>query len=223
MENIVALWKPVGPTSHDLVDAVRRVTGERRVGHAGTLDPLAEGVLVIGIGRDATRQLGDIVQKEKEYIATVHLGATSTTDDAEGEKSDFKFEISNQPTEDTIRDALPHFIGTIQQVPPVYSALKVRGMPAHRRVRRGQEVTLEPRSVRIDAIELLEYTWPIVRLRVVTGPGVYIRSLARDLGQALGTGGYLDALVRTRVGQYAKQDARTREQFEEQWRKNAGA
>ncbi|MDO8599692.1 MAG: tRNA pseudouridine(55) synthase TruB, partial [bacterium] len=214
-----------GPTSHDIVDAVRRITGERRVGHAGTLDPMAEGILVIGIGRDATKQLANEVAKEKEYVATVRLGATSTTDDAEGEIeiSDSKIQISDSD----IKRILPQFIGRIEQVPPVYSAVKVRGTPAHRRVRKGENVTLAPRIVEIRSIEVLRYEWPLARrslgeggeleLRIVCGPGTYIRSLARDVGRALGVGGYLIALSRTRIGAYTRDTALTIEQFQAQW------
>ncbi len=204
--SIFAVYKPKGMTSHDVVNIVRRATNERRVGHAGTLDPLAEGVLVLAVGRASTKTLADVVAKEKEYIATIRFGATSTTDDAEGEIR--KFQISNlklqmkRPIEYDIRAILQTFIGEIDQVPPVYSALKIKGTNAYARARRGETVEMQSRRVRIDAIELLSYAWPECQLRVVTGPGVYIRSLARDLGAALGVGGYLTGLIRTRVGQY---------------------
>lgn len=237
MPHILSIWKPKGPTSHDIVDAVRRITGERRVGHAGTLDPMAEGVLVIGIGREATKQLAIIVAKEKEYVATVQFGATSTTDDAEGKiipTSTFSPSRREGEVEGVERTAvgrvLPQFIGRIEQVPPAYSAVKIKGTPAHRRVRRGEEIELKPRVVEIKDIELLEYVPPptpplkageglggILTLRIVCGPGTYIRALARDIGQALGTGAYLTALTRTRVGTYTRENALTIEQFRELW------
>lgn len=199
--------KPKGMTSHDVVDVVRKVTGERRVGHAGTLDPLASGVLVIGVGREATRQLAEIVQKDKEYQATIKLGATSTTDDAEGKIVEQS--VNQPPRSEDVQAILSQFEGEILQQPPIYSSIKIRGLPAHRRVRRGEAVELEPRPVIIHEIELLNFTWPLVDLRILCGPGVYIRSLARDLGKKLGTGGYLEELTRTRVGQYRLKDSAT--------------
>lgn len=251
--HILAIWKPKGPTSHDVVDAVRRITGIRRVGHAGTLDPMAEGVLVIGIGRDATKRLADVVAKEKEYMATIQLGATSDTDDAEGtitptpslrgaesDEAIPNHEIAALPpvARNDIEKVLHCFLGHVSQVPPAYSAVKVRGKPAHRRVRRGEEVELKSRMVEVKEIELLEYVPPragkhrvlngrtpdveeleggALSLRVVCGPGTYIRSLARDIGRALGTGGYLGQLTRTRVGTYTRENVLTIEQLRERW------
>ncbi|MDP3771408.1 MAG: tRNA pseudouridine(55) synthase TruB [bacterium] len=213
--SIVAIWKSKGPTSHDVVDAVRRITGERRVGHAGTLDPMAEGVLVVGIGREATRQLASEVAKEKEYVASVCLGATSTTDDAEGVITETQ--NAERKMQNDIEDALKRFIGHIQQVPPMYSAVKIKGTPAHRRMRRGEEVHLTPRVVDITLIDLLRYEWPQLELRVVCGPGTYIRALARDIGERLGVGGYLTALTRTRVGTHTEATALTLEEFRTRW------
>ena len=207
MNRIIAIWKPRGPTSHDIINSVRKVTGVERVGHAGTLDPLAEGILVIGIGREATKQLTDAVAAEKEYIATVRLGATSTTDDEEGEKTEIA--VVEKPTREKIQNEIGKFIGIIKQVPPAYSAIKVRGKTAYRRARSGETFTLKARNVEIKEIELIEYRYPLLRMRVITGPGVYIRALARDMGRALGTGAYLAALIRTRVGQFTKEIART--------------
>ncbi|OHA09364.1 MAG: tRNA pseudouridine(55) synthase TruB [Candidatus Sungbacteria bacterium RIFCSPLOWO2_01_FULL_59_16] len=204
-ENFIALYKPKGPTSHDVVDAVRKATGERTVGHAGTLDPLARGILVVAIGRAATRQLKTIVGSEKEYIADIRLGASSTTDDAEGTTT--MFPPSAIPDRDAVVNALQKFVGTIEQTPPAYSAVKIRGAPAHRRMRRGETIELKSRAVTIQKIELLSYAWPDLRIRVTTGPGVYIRALARDIGAALGTAGYLADLERTRVGAYTSKMA----------------
>jgi len=211
MKGIIAIYKPKGPTSHDVVDMVRRATGEKRVGHAGTLDPLATGVLVIGVGRDATRQLGTIVKKEKEYIATIALGVNSTTDDEEGEK--VHIPIARTPPQAQVQDALLPFVGHIQQVPPVYSAVHVDGKRAYKRAREGQEVVLKPRSVHVVNIKLLAYRWPILKIQVTTGPGAYIRALARDIGKSLGTGGYLKELERIRVGIYDKEKAVSLEEF----------
>ncbi len=205
MEKIFAVWKPKGPTSHDIVNEVRRVTGERRVGHAGTLDPLAEGVLVVAVGREATKKLASVVKKEKEYIAAIEFGKTSDTDDAAGNIKEVG--LPKEVPLPKIESILKKFTGEILQTPPAYSAVKVAGRPAHRRVRGGERVELKPRKVVVREIEVLKYDWPRLTIRVVTGPGVYIRALARDLGRALGTGGYLKELTRTRVGQFTKEKA----------------
>lgn len=207
MKGIIAVWKPKGPTSHDVVDEVRKLTGVKRVGHAGTLDPLAAGVLVLGIGRAATKRLHEAVAAEKEYLATVHLGMTSATDDAEGPKT--KIRISEKPTRANIRKTLKGFCGEIFQVPPAYSAVKLKGQRAYALARRGQAPALKPRRVLIKDIKILSYRWPYLRLRVITGPGAYVRALARDIGHALGTGGYLAELERTRVGDFTKAAAVT--------------
>lgn len=197
---IFAVYKPLGITSHDVVDIVRKKTGIRRVGHGGTLDPLAEGVLVIAVGRENTKKLGEYVMGGKEYIAEIMLGENSVTDDAEGEKEEINKKIKPEIKE--VEKFLKQFVGKISQTPPLYSALKLQGQPAHRRVRKGQKIKLEPREVEIKEIELLSYKYPVIKLKVVCGPGVYIRSVARDLGEKLGTGGYLKSLIRTRVGNF---------------------
>lgn len=201
MDGIFAVHKPLGMTSHDVVNIVRKKTGVKRVGHGGTLDPLAEGVLVIAVGRENTKRLDEFVKGEKEYIARVRLGQTSATDDEEGEKQNVNVKII--PTKDNIEKVSKLFIGDIMQTPPIYSSVKIAGKPAHRRVRAGQQVELSSRPVKIHTIEILEYSYPILKLKVITGPGVYIRALARDIGEKLGTGGYLKSLIRTRVGNYS--------------------
>lgn len=203
-QNIIAIYKPKGPTSHDIIDEIRRITGERRVGHAGTLDPLARGVLVVGIGREATKKLSQIVKKEKEYIAEITFGEESTTDDAEGEKK--KWKVNKIPVREDIEKIIQQFKGKIRQTPPIYSALKVRGKAAYKFARRGESIELKPREVEIKEIKMLKYKWPFLTLKVVTGPGVYIRALARDLGKELGVGGYLSDLERIRVGEFRKVD-----------------
>ncbi len=218
-DGIFAIRKPRGLTSHDVVDEVRRITGERRVGHAGTLDPLASGVLVIGVGRAATRQLGTIVCKEKEYVARVRLGAESTTDDAEGERRTVP--MAQRPSLAEVRRTLRTFMGTFAQVPPTFSALKVRGTPAHRRARRGEQVVLRSRLVTVKCILLVRYRWPYLTLHLVTGPGFYVRALARDLGRRLGVGGYLASLERVRVGDFTKDRALTLAAFQRAMRKAA--
>jgi tRNA pseudouridine55 synthase len=217
MEEFAVIWKPIGPTSHDIVDAVRKITGIKKVGHAGTLDPFAEGVLVLGIGREATRQLSTIVAKEKEYIATLRFGATSTTGDTEGEIEEQN--VEKMPKETDVKKVLQQCVGNIMQTPPTYSAVKIDGVPAHRRVRRGEDVVMKARPVVIHDIALLSFTWPEARIRVVTGPGVYIRSLARDVGDALGVGAYLTGLIRTRVGPFSKDKALDVDAFARLWKK----
>jgi len=194
-------------SSHDVVDEIRRLTGERKVGHAGTLDPLAEGVLVVGVGRDATKRLGQFSKSEKEYMAEIVLGVTSTTDDNEGQKQ--KLQARDIPDDARIREVLCSFEGWIRQRPPLYSAVKVAGSRAYKLARAKKQFELPERNVWIKQIELLEYNWPRLRIRVVTGAGVYIRSLARDVGEKLGAGGYLNGLERTRVAEFKKEDAVT--------------
>lgn len=204
-EGIFAVYKERGMTSHDVVDAVRRATGQKRVGHAGTLDPLAKGVLVVGVGRAATRMLGQLAEKDKEYVTRIRLGARSTTDDGEGKKQEVP--VDEIPSEEDVRTALHRFRGVISQRPPAFSALKLQGRPAYRLARKNHDLELAPREVEVKAIELLAYEWPWVDVRVVTGPGVYIRAIARDLGDALGTGGYVEELERVRVGAYTANQA----------------
>ncbi len=206
MQGIFAVYKPKGPTSHDMIDRLRRLTGEKRIGHAGTLDPLASGVLVVGVGREATRKLAFEVKKEKEYVAEIKFGETSVTDDEEGEKTVWPQPI-NIPDKNSVEEILQLFIGEIKQMPPAYSALKIKGTSAYKLARKGLEVKLAERQVVIKQIELFDYSWPLLKIRVVCGPGVYIRSLARDIGAKLNVGGYLTALERTRVGDFEIEEA----------------
>lgn len=205
MDGIFAVNKPLGITSHDVVNLVRRKTGVKRVGHGGTLDPLAEGVLVIAVGRENTKLLDQYVKGEKEYVAEIQLGSNSTTDDGEGEK-----EIVNEnikPDISEIEEAIKKFTGQIEQMPPIYSSVKIGGKPAHRRVRAGQKISLNSRTVIVHSITIDHYSYPVLKLKIATGPGVYIRSIARDIGKNLGTGGYLKSLVRTRVAGFSINDA----------------
>lgn len=196
----ICINKPKGFTSHDVVNIVRKATGVKKVGHAGTLDPLATGVLVVAVGREFTKQISKIVEKEKEYVATVFLGKTSTTDDEEGEKT----VISNiqLPTINDINEVLKKFVGKILQTPPIYSAIKIEGKEAYKYARKGQKVKMKSREVNIKNIEVMDYNFPTLKIKVTTGPGVYIRSLARDIGEKLRTGAYLSDLKRARVGKY---------------------
>lgn len=211
MKNIFAVYKPSGPTSHDIVDMVRKVTGVKKVGHGGTLDPLAEGVLVIAVGREATKQLDTYVKGEKEYIATVKLGEYSETDDEEGSKK----EISNKkPSKQDVQSTIETFVGNIIQTPPKYSAVKIKGRSAYKYARAGKTVKIKPRPATIHKIDLLSYDYPFASISVSTGPGVYIRTLARDIGEKLGTGAYLQHLKRTRVAGFTKSQAIPLEELE---------
>ncbi|MEX2054193.1 MAG: tRNA pseudouridine(55) synthase TruB [Candidatus Colwellbacteria bacterium] len=205
---ILNIIKPKGITSHDVINKVRRITGERRVGHGGTLDPLAQGVLVVAVGRDSTKKLEPLLKDaDKEYIATIELGKISTTDDAEGE-----IEISGDASpisEKQIMSALQEFTGKIRQTPPVFSAIKIKGKPAYKLARRGKPVELKERTVQVKEIELINFRPPLFTIRTLVSSGTYIRSLARDIGKALGVGGYLKELVRTRVGDFHIEDSVT--------------
>ncbi|HEX6132142.1 MAG TPA: tRNA pseudouridine(55) synthase TruB [Actinomycetota bacterium] len=214
MLGVVNLDKPVGPTSHDMVGLLRRLTGTRRIGHAGTLDPLASGVLPILVGA-ATRFSEELTGGRKRYDAVVRLGARSATDDAEGPITDSG---APAPSEDAIRDALTRFVGTYDQRPPDFSARKQGGMTAHRAARSGAPIEVTPRRVTVEAIDLLAIE-PVdgqldVRIDVTCGAGTYIRAIARDLGDALGCGGYLRALRRTEAAGLRADDGIRPEQLE---------
>lgn len=205
MQNIISINKPKGWTSFDVVAKVRLTLGVKKVGHAGTLDPLATGVLVVAVGREATKKISDIVGKEKEYIAKIKLGETSTTDDEEGAKT--KYQNSKfRCQKNEIASTLKKFIGEISQVPPIYSAIKIKGKKAYQLARKGKDVKMKARQVLIKEIKIVSYRWPYLKIRVICGPGTYIRSLARDIGQELGCGAYLADLERTRVGEYTLKD-----------------
>jgi tRNA pseudouridine55 synthase len=205
IEGIFAIYKDEGLTSHDVVREIRRLTHQKRVGHAGTLDPCAKGVLVVGVGRAATKTLKLVVGTEKEYLTRIKLGWRSTTDDREGRIEPASFPAI--PSEEQVRQALAGFQGVIDQRPPAFSAIKVNGRSAYKLARAAKKVDLPARKVEAKTVELLGYAWPHVDVRLVTGPGFYVRSLARDLGEILGTGGYTEALERTRVGPYTKEQA----------------
>lgn len=202
---IIAIYKPRGPTSFDVIKKLRQMTGIKKIGHAGTLDPLASGVLVVGIGREATRKLREIVESEKEYLATVQFGAESTTDDEGGEKT--VVEVFKKPTRADLEKVLVGFSGKIMQMPPNFSAIKIRGVRAYKMARRGEAPKLEKRPVEVKKIKIIKYKWPLLKIKIISGPGFYVRSLARDLGKKLKVGGYLTELERTRVGQFKKKNA----------------
>jgi tRNA pseudouridine55 synthase len=204
MDAFFSVYKPAGPTSHDVVARLRRASGVRRIGHAGTLDPLAEGVLVVAAGQ-ATRLVEYLVDAEKAYLAEVTFGVTTDTYDAEGRPV-----ATGDPsglTRATVEDALAQFRGTISQRPPPYSAISVGGQRLHALARRGKTVEAPLRTVTIDRLDLVSWEPPRAGLEVVCGKGTYIRSLAHDLGQALGCGAFLSRLVRQRVGPFRAAEA----------------
>jgi tRNA pseudouridine55 synthase len=209
--------KPVGMTSHDVVQAIRNGTGLRRAGHTGTLDPRASGVLVILVG-PAVRLSEYVSASDKRYQAIIRLGGTTDTFDAEG-----KFTPSKDPlnvTEAEFEEALKTFVGEIEQVPPAYSAVKVGGRKAYEMARKGEEVELEPRKITVHHLEVLEWTPPEVVIDVHCSSGTYVRSLANDLGQKLGCGAYLVGLRRTKSGKFTLRDATPLRKLQEAF--NAG-
>lgn len=220
VSGLALIDKPSGWTSHDVVGKVRRLAGTRKVGHAGTLDPMATGLLVIGFNK-ATRLLTAITGTDKTYEATIRLGASTTTDDAEGDI--VRSRLANAVTEERVREQIETLTGEILQVPSSVSAIKVDGRRAYDRVRSGEDVDLPARPVRIDAFDLTGYhradDGKTVDLDVTVScsSGTYIRALARDLGEALDTGGHLTMLRRTRVGPFRIDDAVTVDQLGERF------
>lgn len=210
-DGILLVDKPADWTSFDVVARIRaqiraeyRARGEKptkrqlKVGHAGTLDPFATGLLVILLG-DATKKAESFLKLDKVYEATFHLGQTSTTGDPEGDITDVSKAV---PTYEDIKAALDRFTGEITQVPPAYSAIKVNGQRAYRLAREGKDVTIPERVVTISSIELLEYTYPYLSIRVHVSSGTYIRTLGEDIGAVLGVGAYCSQLRRITVGEY---------------------
>ena len=204
VSGILNIDKPAGWTSFDVVGFVRSRCGVKRVGHAGTLDPAATGVLPVLVGQ-ATRLTEYLVDATKAYEATIELGLTTDTYDAEGEV--IERQDASRITRAEVEAVLPSFRGDFLQTPPVYSALKRDGVPMYKRARRGEAVELEPRAVRVDELYITAFDPPRLTLRVECAKGFYVRSLAHDLGAALGVGGMLSALRRTRVGAFRVEDA----------------
>lgn len=203
MDGLLLVDKPIGWTSFDVVAKVRGILkhggiAKPKVGHTGTLDPLATGLLVLVLG-EYCKRAQEFSKLDKTYEVTMKLGETSTTGDDEGEKVNL---TDRQPTLTEIQSALKQFLGEISQVPPIHSAIKVNGQRAYKLARAGKEVRLEPRQVRINSIENLEYFYPLVSFSVSVSSGTYIRSLVEDIGRALETGAYMTALKRVTVGTF---------------------
>ncbi|HEX9783667.1 MAG TPA: tRNA pseudouridine(55) synthase TruB [Opitutaceae bacterium] len=194
LEGVLLIDKPSGMTSHDVVDRVRRVVHMKRIGHAGTLDPMATGLLIILVGK-ATKLSQYLMSLDKEYEGTISLGKTTNTHDAEGEM------LTMRPvpplTERAVKDTMAAFIGDQYQIPPMFSAKKMDGVPLYKLARKGKEVEREPRFIRISSFDLLRFASPDLDFRLRCSKGTYVRTLARDLGEKFGCGAHLSALRRT--------------------------
>lgn len=208
---VLLINKPLRWTSFDAVRKIRNLVRIKKVGHAGTLDPLATGLLIVCTGR-FTKKINEYMAQEKEYTGTFTLGATTPTYDLESEPMNFK--PVDQINESVIQNILPQFTGVIQQIPPAHSAIKKDGKRVYELARQGIEVKLEHRTITIKSFEVTKVEMPLVYFRVVCSTGTYIRSLAHDVGQALGCGAYLSSLCRTRIGAFTLVDAMTIEEFE---------
>jgi tRNA pseudouridine55 synthase len=214
LHGLLNVAKPSGVTSMQVVERVRRWSGQRRVGHAGTLDPLAQGVLPVGVGQ-GTRVLEFFDEVTKEYRATIELGVETATYDAEGPII-ARREVSHINPRD-IEEALDQFRGVIHQLPPMYSAIKHEGTPLYRLARRGVEVERSPREVTVHRLDIEEWDLPRVKIVVEVGRGLYLRSLAHDLGQILGCGAYLRGLVRLRSGPFRLEQAIPLQELEQEF------
>lgn len=214
---ILGIYKPPGITSHDVVHRIRRTVKIQRVGHAGTLDPFAEGVLVVGIGRSATKQLGEWVKSDKEYIAQIRLGLETDTYDLTGKI------IAEKPipnfSREHIKKLLAEYSGEISQIPPAYSAIKLAGKPLYKYARQNIESlpTIKPRLITISELDLLSMSSEVISIRLVCSSGTYVRSLAHDIGKSIGCGGHLISLVRTRVGNISAEQSISLEEFLKQF------
>jgi tRNA pseudouridine55 synthase len=198
LNGLLLVDKPREVTSFDVIRRLRPVTGVRKIGHAGTLDPLATGLMLVLFG-SACKRAGDFSKLDKRYRAKIHLGANSITGDAEGVLTPVSDRV---PTEAEVRQVLTQLTGEITQVPSVYSAIKIRGKEAYKRVRAGETVEMPSRQVQVYENRLVKFEYPIVEVEAKVSSGTYIRTLAEDIGKLLGTGAYLTGLVRTEVGEF---------------------
>ncbi len=209
---IIAVNKPKGVSSYDVIRKLKKNYPGKKIGHGGTLDPLATGVLVVAIGRQDTKQLSKILKDSRKiYEATIRLGAFSETDDLEGPIQEI--DVNKKPSLLQIKNVLQEFTGKIKQFPPKYSAIKINGVPAYKRARRGENFKIKSKDVIVHDIKLLEYNYPFLKIKVETGSGVYIRSLARDIGKKLKTGAYLHELKRVSVGKFKIKEAKNISEF----------
>lgn len=203
MNNFLLINKPSGPTSHDMVAKVRRSTGIKRVGHAGTLDPFASGLLIVLVGREMTKRQSEFLLMDKTYEAIVRFGGTSTTDDRTGTITD---QSCTPLSREDINRAISPFVGEQDQMPSQFSAKKINGTPAYKLARRGEIVELKPKRITIHSIEILSFNWPLLTIRIKVSSGTYIRAFARDLGEKLHCGAYLEELKRTEIGPYTLEE-----------------
>ncbi|MEE2819072.1 MAG: tRNA pseudouridine(55) synthase TruB [Planctomycetota bacterium] len=199
MSGVIVLDKPRGPTSMSMVNMIRRKCHKTKTGHAGTLDPLATGVLVLGVGK-MTKQLGKMMATDKAYETVIDLSGVTAGHDEETEPEAVVIETT--PTDSQIHDAVASFKGEITQSPPIHSAVKVGGQRAYKVARMGEDVNLKSRQVMVYDIRVVNYEWPLVTIHIECAKGFYVRSLARDLGKVLGTGGYCKSIKRTAVGPF---------------------
>ena len=210
---VLLINKPLYWTSFDAVRKIRNLVKIKKVGHAGTLDPLATGLLIVCTGK-FTKKINEYMAQEKEYTGTITLGSITPTYDLESEPVEFK--TIDHLTEEDLQHATKQFTGDILQTPPIHSAIKKDGQRVYELARRGEDVKLDPRPVTISQFSLEKIEWPLVHFKVVCSTGTYIRSLANDFGAALGVGGHLSSLCRTRIGNFTVEEAMTIEQFQEQ-------
>ncbi|HEX9396693.1 MAG TPA: tRNA pseudouridine(55) synthase TruB [Burkholderiales bacterium] len=211
IDGALLLDKPVGPTSNAVLQRAKRLLGAVKAGHAGTLDPLASGLLIVLFG-EATKFAGPALEADKEYLASVKLGVRTSTGDAEGEVLATELAMVEEPE---LRETLGQFLGEIQQVPPMHSALKRDGVPLYQHARRGETVERLPRRVLISRLELIRYAVPLVELRVRCSKGTYVRTLAEDIGAKLGCGAHLAGLRRTAAGAFRVEQAHTLDALQE--------
>lgn len=215
-KDFLLINKPIGWTSFDVVGYIRgrarKATKIKniKVGHAGTLDPFATGLLIVGVGRDATKRLDEFKNLPKTYTATIFLGAISDTDDVTGTIANNEIPRDSEIIdEQAVRAVLRSFIGKQEQIPPMYSAKKIDGQRLYKLARQGKVIERRPTAIEIYDIKLLNYAWPKLEIEVACSAGTYIRTLARDIGEKLGVGGYCEALCRTKIGPYALSDAKS--------------
>lgn len=205
IKGIMLINKPLNITSMDVIRYLRKVTGLKKIGHAGTLDPLAEGLLIVALGK-ATKMINTFMGLPKKYKTTIDLRSLSSTDDMEGNKTHIK--IKKIPTLNDVEKIINNkFIGDIEQTPPIYSAIKVNGKRAYDLARKGEVFKLNSRIVHIYKIKILKYEWPYLKLKIKCSKGTYIRSLGKDIGIGLGVGGYLTKLKRLSIGEFKVADS----------------
>ena len=197
---IIPINKPAGITSHTVVNKLRKFYGIKKIGHAGTLDPFATGVLILLVGRESTRRSDEFMKQDKIYRTKLKLGYISDTYDKDGVIQEYN--VKKVPTSSEIESIIASFIGEISQIPPMYSAIKINGKKMYELARKGQTIDIPPRLVNIYNIDILDYTYPYLTLDIACSSGTYIRSLGYDIGMKLGTGAYLEELERRQSGEF---------------------